>query len=176
MRFGKSPFLAAFAMACVLIKSSYGQGFVDWGWSFDQAQYLVGPSDSIALTATIFVRPGSPGPLAGHAYINFQGSLFAQYNFDCDVCGDDRIINANFSPGSSLQFSFGTLTPRSPLAPGIYRNMPDEPLIDFDQLGTRHISEAPLRIEVVPEPAMGALVFFGVGLVVANFRRVSRSR
>ena len=135
------------------------QGSLDWRWSFDQAEFFVGPSDSIALSATIFVRPESPAPLTGRASITFQGSLFALYNMDCTWCGDIRLADVNIPPGGSLRFAFGTLSPKSPIAPGTYRNLPDQPLIDLEQLGTRHIPDSPLVIHVVPEPSALALAF-----------------
>jgi hypothetical protein len=143
-----------------------GQGFLDWHWSFDQATYVVGPSDSVLLTATIFVRPESLTPVTGRAAITFQGSLFALYDFDCGFCRE--LGGANIPPGGSLQFTFGTLTPKSPIAPGTYRNFPDQPLIEFQALDTRRISDSPLVIQVVPEPSILALAFCGMLLGIAK--------
>jgi hypothetical protein len=167
MRLRLGVLLAVLFLATAMSNSSPGQGFADWSWTFDQPYNTGGPSDSILLTATISVRPNSPGPLVGHAVINFQGSLFTHFDFDYVTSSFD----ANIPAGSSWQFTFGTLTPKSPVAPGIYRNLPDEPLIDFIQLGTRHISDGPLRIEVVPEPATTALMFLGIAVLTAKFGR-----
>lgn len=144
------------------------QGFLDWHWSFDQANYIVGPSDSILLKATIFVRPESPAPLTGPIVVNFQGSLFALYDFDCGFCRETRFGGANIPPGGSLPFTFGTLAPKSLIAPGAYRNFPDQPLIEFQALGTRRISDSPLVIQVVPEPSTLALTFCGMLLIIAK--------
>jgi hypothetical protein len=50
-------------------------------------------------------------------------------------------------------------------APGTYRPLPDQPLIEFQALGTRHIPDSPLVIQVIPEPSTLALGFFGIFLI-----------
>jgi hypothetical protein len=139
------------------------QGFLDWHWSFDQANYAVGPSEPVLLTATIFVRPESPAPFTGRVLVKFHGSLFSLYDFDWGQ--DIRLSDANIPPGGSLQFTFATLTPKSPIAPGTYRNLPDEPLIEFVALGTHRLPDSPLVIQVIPEPSILALGFFGMLLI-----------
>jgi len=157
---------------------SHAQGFLDWHWSFDQANFTVGPSDSILLTATIFVRPESPAPFTGFASVTFQGSLFALYDFECGFCSDIRLSDVNIPPGGSMQFTFGTLTPQSPIAPGTYRNMPDQPLLLFVNHATHRIPDTTLVIQVVPEPSTFALGFLGILLVSATslLRRTASSR
>jgi hypothetical protein len=155
--------------------SSFAQGFRDWHWSFYQIEYRVGSSDSVSLSATIYVLPESPGPLIGRATISFQGTLFGLYDSDCAFCRDDRLADANIPPGGSLHFMFATLTPKSPIAPGTYRNSPDEPLISFEELGTRHVADSPLLIQVIPEPAALALLAFGAALFLSH-REACRPR
>jgi hypothetical protein len=160
------PIALAITLGIVSVSSSRAQGFLDWRWSFDQGTFVVGPTDPIVLSATIFVRPESPAPLTGRAIISFQGSLF--HFFDLERASD-RIGEVNIPPGGSLRFPFGTLTPKLPLAPGTYRNAPDQPLIDFPHLGTRHVSESPLVIHVVPEPSTLALALFGLAAIALKF-------
>lgn len=154
------------------------QGSLDWHWNFDRTNYIAGPSESILLTATIFVRPESPAPFTGRLSFNFQGSLFAIYDFNCGFCQDVRLSDVNIPPGGSLQFTYGTLTPQSPIALGTYRNMPDEPLILFETHGTHHIPDTPFSIQVVPEPSTLALCFTGMLLisVKALFRRAASAK
>jgi hypothetical protein len=147
------------------LSSSRAQGFIDWRWSFDQAEYVVGPSDSISLSATVFLRPEAPGPITGPASIIFQGTLFALYNMQL---GDPRLADVNIPPGGSFRFTFGRLTPKSPIAPGTYRNSPDQPLLQFDNVGWR-ISDSPLVIHVVPEPSPLALASLGFVLVAVKY-------
>jgi len=89
--------------------------------------------------------------------------LFSLYDFDWGQ--DIRLSDANIPPGGSLQFTFATLTPKSPIAPGTYRNLPDEPLIVFVALGTHRLPDSPLVIQVIPEPSILALGFFGMLLI-----------
>jgi hypothetical protein len=146
----------------VLIPRAYGQGTLNWHWNFDQSNYIVGPSDSIHLTATIFIRPDSPASFTGRVSITFQGSLFSLYDLDCGFCRDPRLRNVNLAPGESFPFTFGTLTPKSPIAPGTYRNMPDQPLLSFLSLTTHRSLDTPLVIQVVPEPSTLILGLLGM--------------
>jgi hypothetical protein len=145
--------------------ASYGQGTIHWHWTFDQASYTVGPSDSILLKASIFVLPESPGPFTGRVSGTFQGSLFELYDFDCGFCRDSRLGNVNISPGESFQLTFGKLIPKSPITPGSYSLLRDQPLIRFEDLATHRISDSLLIINVIPEPSSLALGFCGVLLV-----------
>ncbi len=167
MRLRQALGLLVFGIAT--LSSSRAQGFFDWRWSFQQSAFVVGPSDSIPLSATIFVRPEAPAPLTGRLRFSFSGSLFASYTMECAHCGDARLSDVNIAPGDSFSFDIGTLVPRFPLAPGMYRNLPDEPLIDFDAIFTRRIADSPLRIEVVPEPPALGFAFLGLALLLIRF-------
>jgi hypothetical protein len=146
------------------------QGFSDWHWSFDQATYVAGPSDSITLTATIYVDADSPGPLVGPMHVSFNGTLFSFYDMDSNW--SLSFTEANIAPGDSLQFTFGVLTPKFPLAEGSYQNFPDQPLIESLSLATRRIPDSPLVIQVIPEPSILALAgWSAVALVIVRYRR-----
>ncbi len=133
----------------------HGQGFSDWHWSFDQPTYVASPTESIVLTATIYVDADSPGPLMGPMSVSFNGTLFSLY--DLSPNWPLSFTEANIAPGESLQFAFGILTPKSPIPEGTYQNHPDQPLIESLPLSTRRIPDSPLIIQVIPEPSTVAL-------------------
>jgi len=110
--------------------------------------------------------------------VSFNGSLFSLYDGDCGWCRDIRFTEANIPPGGSLQFTFATLTPKSSIAPGTYRNFPDQPLMESLSLHTRRIPDLPLIIQVIPEPSTLALACCGMLLLLAKpvLRRIARSR
>lgn len=146
------------------------QGFSDWHWSFDQPTYVVGPTESIVLNATIFVDADSPGPLIGPMSVSFNGTLFSLY--DLSFNWPLSFTEANIAPGDSLQFTFGVLTPKFPLAEGSYQNFPDQPLIESLALATRRIPDSPLVIQVIPEPSILALAgWSSVAFVVVRYRQ-----
>lgn len=144
----------------------HGQGFSDWHWSFDQPTYVVGPTESIVLTATIYVDADSPGPLIGPMSVSFNGTLFSY--FDSTSNWPLSFTEANIAPGESLQFTFAILTPKSPLPEGTYQNYPDQPLIESLSLATRRIPDSPLVIHVIPEPSTTALFVCGASVLIIS--------
>lgn len=156
------------------LRPCQAQGFSDWHWSFDQTTYVAGPSESITLTATIYVDADSPGPLVGPMQVSFNGTLFSSYDLNSNW--GLSFTEANIAPGESLQFTFGILTPKSPLTEGTYQNFPDQPLIESLSLATRRTPDSPLVIQVIPEPSTLALVGCGALALIAKRYRTRMLR
>jgi hypothetical protein len=53
-----------------------------WGWSFNETNFVVGPTDSIALQATVFNSPLSTEPIMKIGGGSFTGDLQATYDFE----------------------------------------------------------------------------------------------
>jgi PEP-CTERM motif len=150
-----------------------------WSWSFDQTEFVAGPSDSIVLHATLFNSSLSTEPLTETDGASFTGDLQKIYDFTFGPTGDSSEYGLQFSglnvgPGESFPFVVGILTPIGGSAP-----IGTHPFCCEAHLGFGSVSSSaflpPLNtfeIHVVPEPPMIAL--FGVSLLALVWLRRPR--
>jgi len=143
-----------------------------WSWSFDETQFIVGPTDSIVLHATLFNSPLSTEPLTERDGASFTGDLQKIYDFEWG--SDAQYFGLNVEPGDSFSFVLGTLTPIGGSVPtGTY------PFCCEAHLGFGSVSSSaflpPLNtfeIQVVPVPEPPIWELCGVGLLPFVWRRL----
>ena len=151
--------LLPFVLLCV---PSTASADTIWSWSFDETTFIVGPTDSIVLHATLFNSPLSTEPLTERGGASFTGDLQKIYDFTWGP--DAQYSGLNVEPGDSFSFVLGTLTPIGGSVPiGTY------PFCCEAHLGFGSVSSSaflpPLNtfeIAVVPEPPIWALWSLGV--------------
>lgn len=170
--------LAILALVWVLgLAPLAARAVVIWSWSFDQTEYVVGPSDSIIVHATLLNDPSSTEALQQIEGVSafFTGDLQKTYGFTFGPTGDSSEFSTQFfsvdlAPGETFSFVWGILTPiGGAVAPGIYAADPaslglDLPGADLAQMEPTNT----FRVRVVPEPPavillltaiLGALLF-----------------
>lgn len=134
-----------------------------WWWSFNETSFVVGPTDSIVVEATVFNSPLSTEPMMKIGGGSFTGDLQATYAFEWG--SNDPFLGLSLAPGSHFSFVLGTLRPIGGSVPtGTYPFCCEAHL----EFGTASSSTSlpPLNtfeIQVVPEPPMWVL--FGGGVV-----------
>jgi hypothetical protein len=144
-----------------------------WWWSFNETKFVVGPTDSIVLHATLFNSPLSTEPITRFEGASFTGDLQAIYDFKFGP--DAQFLGLTAEPGGDFSFVLGTLRPIGGSVPaGTY------PFCCEAHLGFGSVSSSaflpPLNTfeievvgDVVPEPPMWAL--WAVGVVPIVWRR-----
>jgi hypothetical protein len=141
-----------------------------WAWSFNETKFVVGPTDSIVLEATVFNSPLSTEPIMRMGGGSFTGDLQAIYDF---TFGDNTpFLGLSLKPGDDFSFVLGTLTPIGGSVPiGTYPFC-CEAHLEFGSVSSSS-SLLPLNtfeIHVVPEPPTWALC--GAGVVAFVWRRL----
>jgi hypothetical protein len=135
-------------------------------WQFDTTEFVVQPTDSILITATITNSSNTPYLIQNYGAA-FGGSLQSQYQISF-------LLNLAFKtvPAyGTLDFNFCELTPiGGQAAAGVYYSAPppDEPILNVG-LGSMP-SQNSVQITVVPEPATVFLA--GVGLAFLSIFRL----
>jgi hypothetical protein len=163
-------------VSILLLAPLAARAAIIWSWSFDQTEYVVGPSDSIIVHATLLNDLSSTENLQIEgAGANFGGDLQKIYDFTFGPTGNSSEFSTQFfgvdlAPGETSSFVWGILTPIGAVAPGIY---PADPAILGLQLPSIGVVEMEpsntflVRV-VVPEPPavvllltaiLGALLF-----------------
>jgi hypothetical protein len=167
----------------LMITPSTVRADIVWSWSFDQAAYVVGPSDSIIVRATLFNEPSSTEDLKQIQGVGaiFSGDLQKTYNFTFGPTGNSSEFSLQFfgvdlAPGQSYPFIYGSLTPIGGAAsPGIY---PADPAtIGLDLPGTASVQTNSLNtfsVQVVPEPS--TMFLFGTGVACLTAGRLRRKK
>ncbi|HZI79622.1 MAG TPA: hypothetical protein VFD69_08915 [Vicinamibacterales bacterium] len=154
----------------LLSTPSTGSADTIWSWSFDETHFVVGPTDSVVVHATVFNSPLSTEPLVKTGGASFTGDLQKTYDFEFGP--EAQFLGLSLDPGDSFSFVLGTLTPISPPVPiGTYPFCCEAHLA-FGSAGSSDFLP-PLNtfeIEVVPEPPMWAL--WSVGVLPFVWRRL----
>jgi hypothetical protein len=141
-----------------------------WWWSFNETNFVVGPTDSIVVRATVFNSPLSTEPIMKIGGGSFTGDLQAVYHFEWG--SNDPFLGLSLNPGDEFSFILGTLTPIGRSVPiGTYPFC-CEAHLEFGSASSS-TSQPPINtfeIQVVPEPPTWAM--WAVGVVPFIWRRL----
>jgi hypothetical protein len=133
-----------------------------WWWSFNETHFVVGPTDSIAVEATVFNSPLSTESIMKIGGGSFTGDLQATYDFEWGT--NDPFLGLSIAPGGHFSFLLGTLRPIGGSVPiGTYPFC-CEAHLDFGSASSS-TSQSPINtfeIQVVPEPSTWVLCGAGV--------------
>lgn len=157
----------------MLAMPSVSRASLVWSWSFDQSEYVVLPTDTILVLATLTNSSSSTEDLQDVIGVgaSFSGDLHKTYNSTGGPTGNTTDFSLQFfgidlSPGESHPFVFAILTPIKPVNPGLYPADPAFIGLNMPSTGyVFHYSTNTFEIRVVPEPRGDIL--FGVGLAFA---------
>jgi hypothetical protein len=141
-----------------------------WAWSFNETNFVVGPTDSIVLQATVSNSPLSTEPIMRIGGGSFTGDLQATYDFEFGPI--TPFLGLSLNPGDDFSFVLGTLRPIGGSVPVGTYPFCCEAHLEFGSVSSS-TSLPPLntfQIEVVPEPPTWALC--GIGVVAFVSRRL----
>ncbi len=147
-----------------------------WAWSFNETNFVVGPTDSIVLQATVFNSPLSTEPIMKIGGGSFTGDLQAIYDFEFG--SNAQFLGLSLAPGDDFSFVLGTLTPIGGSVPiGTYQFC-CEAHLEFGSVGSSTVLP-PLNtfeIHVVPEnevvPELPTWAMCSVGVMPFIWRRL----
>lgn len=147
--------------------ASLAQGEIKWGWRYNQTHFVVGPSDSILITGTFYLRPDSAPVTIEGVGGSWGGDLQKIYTYQPNWQTLYHELQRTFLPGQSASFVLGPLVPnRLPIAEGTYHADPSD--IGFT-IGARQYNAAPdntFSIQVVPEPSTKVVLILGAALLL----------
>lgn len=178
--------MARLAMWCVLIliQSTLTHASVItaedplWSWSFDETEFVIGPSESIVIEATIYNDASSTMDMSILGVgASFTGDLQKTFDFTFGPTGDDVDFGIDFvgltiPPGGAVPFVFGILTPIDGLAPvGEYFADPASLSLNVNGVfSDPRFSTNTFTVKVVPEPSLILQMALGA-LASARFWR-----
>jgi hypothetical protein len=185
-QFGVAFFIrktAAILALCFLVTVPLARAVTIWSWSFDQTEYVVGPTDTILIRATLFNDASSTGSIISDAGGSFTGDLQKTYTFTPATSlpqYSEQFFFMNVPPGGSFPFVLGLLTPIGGAAPIGYQatccnqfpQVINEAHLNFQPSDGPATSEPPSNgfsllvvgeLQEVPEPA--TLFLVGTGLL-----------
>ena len=187
----KAPTLARRALAALALATTCGlsHATLSFGWSLLDWEPVLGPTDTLALRATLFNSPASDEHLLGSRFLGrWAENVDDVYDFaEALPALAEQLKNVDLEPGEGVEFVFGRFVPRGgSVVPGRY--LGGGMALSFSDANGREVSWAPdrdLLITVedrvppggtVPEPSAPALLALALAAAVAvrRFRPSSR--
>jgi hypothetical protein len=168
--------IAAVVLASIQLSApSTASAETMWWWSFNETNFVVGPTDSVVLQATVFNSPLSTEPIMRIGGGSFTGDLQATYDFEWGPY--PPFLGLSIEPGDQFSFLLGTLRPIGGSVPIGTHPFCCEAHLEFGTASSS-VSLPPtntfeiqvIENHVVPEPPTWALC--GVGVVPFVWRRL----
>lgn len=123
---GKVFFTIALMVVLVLGATNvYAQAAVLWDWQYDSANFIIGPSETAILNATLYNSSDSisnlvRSDLSWASYSPSQNANLYSFNWGPNGSFWQQFNGLDLTPGESFGFVFGIMTPlTSPMADGM---------------------------------------------------------
>jgi hypothetical protein len=181
------PCIARLAMLCALMlnhstpadASSVTFEDPQWSWSFDETHFLIEPSESVVIHATIYNDASSIMDMSILGVgAGFSGDLQKTFHFTFGPTGNSGDFGTDFigltiPPGGVAPFVFGILTPIGGMAPeGTY--FADPAFLNFNVNGLfsgPRYSTNTFTVTVVAEPSLPLQMALGLFASAVGCRR-----